>query len=290
MTSRNPGPTNESGELSDEQRAAIFSAANAPKDRGAAFRAGRLPVSSKFVMWAVAAILFLGLGGEVAQHFFGTYGKAPRVTTPTSPVLNLTTTTNPSTPTLISLESYIGLKFIGTAQAPGFTLKTQSNKKWSLASQKGKVVVLAFYNSICNDICPVLGSEIREARHELGPASSKIVFVIVNTDPNKTSVSGESRALLVPGLSKIPSVKFLTGSVAKLDAVWSAYGIRVYVGAKANEVSHNNALYFIGPNGNLEAYAKPFAAESKSGTFSLDASSIHLYAQGIAETADSLVK
>src|ERR1039458_649723 len=215
MTSRNPGPANESGELSNEQRAAIFSAANAPKDRGAAFRAGRLPVSSKFVMWAVAAILFLGLGGEVAQHFFGTYGKAPRVTTPTSPVLNLTTTTNPSTPTLISLESYIGLKFIGTAQAPGFTLKTQSNKKWSLASQKGKVVVLAFYNSICNDICPVLGSEIREASRELGTEGNKVDFVIVNTDPNATKISARSNALTVPGLSDVPSVKLDRKSVVE---------------------------------------------------------------------------
>lgn len=290
MTSRDPGPTNESGELTEEQRAEIFSAANAPTGRPSAIHAGRVTVSRKFVMWAVAAVLFLGLGGQIAQHFFQTYGKAPKATATTLPVLTLTTTTNLSTPTLISLETYIGLKFIGTAQAPTFTLKTQSNKQWSLASERGKVVVLAFYDSICNDICPVLGSEIRQARQDLGPKSSKIVFAIVNTDPNKTSVSRHSKALVVPRLSTTPSVTFLTGSVAKLDSVWTAYGIRVLVGAKANEVSHNNALYFIGPNGNLEAFAKPFAAVSKSGTFSLDPSSERQYALGIAETADSLVK
>lgn len=290
MSRNDPGPFPNSDKLTEEQRAAIFAAASAPKDRMTALRAGRVPVSKKFIMWMVVLILFLGLGGEIGQHFFETYGKVPTVTTPASPILKLTTPTIPSSPTLISLEAFMGLKFIGTAVAPPITLTTQSSKKWSLASQKGKVVVLAFYNSICNDICPVLGSEIREAQHELGLDNANVVFAIVNTDPNQTAISAQSSALRVPGLSNIPSVVFLSGSVSKLDAVWTAYGVKIDVGAKANEVSHNNVLYFIGPNGNLEAYASPFAAESKSGAFSLNPSSAHLYAQGIAETADSLVQ
>jgi hypothetical protein len=55
-------------------------------------------------------------------------------------------------------------------------------------------------------------------------------------------------------------------------------------------VSHNNVLYFIGPNGNLSSYASPFGTESKTGLYSLDGPSLRTYARAIAETADSLVR
>jgi cytochrome oxidase Cu insertion factor (SCO1/SenC/PrrC family) len=290
MTSSSTGSPHESDELSDEQRTEIFAAANAPRDHKGKIRKVRAPIPRKFVVWSVVAIVFLALGGQVAQHFFQSYGKGPKASTTTSPTLTLTPTTIPTSSTLTSLESYIGVKFIGSAKAHTFTLKTQSNKKWSLAVQKGKVVVLTFYNSICNDVCPVLGAEFRQAAMKLGPTNTNVVFAIVNTDPNQRSISPESRALTVPGLSTTPSVVFLTGSVTKLDAVWRAYGIKIVVGAKASQVAHNNALYFIGPSGTLVAYARPFASESKSGVYSLSGSIIHRYAQGIAATADSLVK
>jgi cytochrome oxidase Cu insertion factor (SCO1/SenC/PrrC family) len=290
MTSGSTGSPHESNELSDEQRTEIFAAANAPRVHKGKFRKERAPIPRKFVIWAVVAILFLGLGGQIAGHFFQSYGKTPKVSTTTSPTLTVTPTTNPTATNLTALESYIGVKFIGSAEAHTFTLKTQSHKKWSLADQKGKVVVLTFYNSICNDVCPVLGAELRQAAQQLGPGNTNVVFAVVNTDPKQRSISATSRALSVPGLSTTPSVVLLSGSVTTLDTVWRAYGIRIVVGAESSQVSHNNAIYFIGPKGDLVAYAHPFVHESKLGVYSLSASMIHRYAQGIAATASSLVK
>lgn len=291
MTGANHKRSDASGELTEEQRVSIFAAANAPVARRATLRNRRVEVPPKFVIWTVVALLLLGIGGGVIDHYFGSFGGSAPVTSKVIPKLHVTPTTNPSQGiTLISLETFIGLKFIGSATAPTFTLTSQSNQKWSLVSERGKVVVLTFYNSICNDICPVLGAEIKEAYQQLGLDRSKVIFAIVNTDPNQTSVSPQSRALRLPGLSKIPSVKFLTGDVTKLDNVWTMYGIKINVGAKTNQVTHNNVLYFIGPGGNLVAYATPFAAENKTGGFSLGPSSIHLYARAIAETAVSLVR
>ena len=289
MTTGNEETSRDPSELNEEERASIFAAANAPKDRHGNARARRITVPTKFIVWSIVTVLVLGLGGEVAQHFFETYGKAASPKT-TTPVLKGTPTTNPNLPTLISLQVFIGLKDIGYEEAPLISLHTQSGHKWRLASHKGQVVVLAFYNSICNDICPVLGAEIRIASHEVSAEGKKIHFVIVNTDPNATKISAQSRALTVPGLSDDPSVTFLSGSVDNLNRVWSAYGVRIAVGAKAKEVSHNNVLYFIGPNGNLSSYASPFGTESKTGLYSLDGPSLRTYARAIAETADSLVR
>ena len=277
------------GELSEEERASAFATANAAKARSAAFHRGRAPVPPKFIIWTVVAVVLLGLGGEVGQHFFETIGKAPTVTIPTSPPVKGTPAATPKSPSLIALQVYMGLKEIGTEVAPPFTLKTPSGSDWSLKNQRGKVVVLAFFNSICNDICPVLGEEIRDASRELGVERSKVEFAIVNTDPNHLKISPRSDALTVPGLSGDPAVTLLSGTIATLNPVWSAYGIRILVGATATEVSHNNVLYFVAPNGDLSAYAAPFGTESKTGRYSLAASSLHLYARAIAETADSLV-
>lgn len=290
MPSGSTGYPQESDTLSADQRTEIFAAANAPRDRQGRVRAPRAPIPKKFVVGAVVAVLLLGVGGQIAGHYFQSFGKVPKTTPTTAPNLTLTPTTIPSSTTLSSLETYIGLKFIGSAKAHTFTLKTQTKKNWSLNRQKGKVVVLAFYNSICNDICPVLGAEIRQATRELGTHRNRVVFAIVNTDPRARTISPVSPALSIPGLLATPSVVFLSGNVTALDSVWRAYGIRVIVGAKANEVSHNNALYFIGPKGNLAAYTDPFAAVSKSGVFSLSAPVAHRYAQGVAATAISLVK
>ena len=76
MSTGNGETSRESGELNDEERASIFAAANAPKERLGAMRSGRVTVPTKFIAWTIAAVLVLGLGGEVAQHFFETYGKA----------------------------------------------------------------------------------------------------------------------------------------------------------------------------------------------------------------------
>jgi protein SCO1 len=287
MTNGNEDTSRDPNELSDEERASIFAAANARHDEHGAVRR-RVMVPPKFVAWTLVAVLVLGLGGVIAQHFFQTYGKASPP--PTTLPLTGTPTTNPNLPTLISLQVFMGLKDIGYEVAPTFTLHTQRGHRWRLSSHKGRVVVLAFYNSICNDICPVLGAEIRLASHELGVQGRSVKFVIVNTDPRATKISEASLALTVPGLSDVSNVTLLSGTVATLDRVWSAYGVRIKVGAKANQVTHNNVLYFVGPNGNLVSYSKPFGTESPTGRYSLDRSSLRTYARAIAETADSLVR
>jgi cytochrome oxidase Cu insertion factor (SCO1/SenC/PrrC family) len=290
MTTESTETSDDGSHLSEEERASVFAAANASRNRSVALRTRQVPVPRKFIIWSIVAVVTLGLGGEAAQHFFETYGKAPKVSVAASPTFKGTPSSNAHTPALISLQVFMGLKDIGTAVAPTFSLTNQSGDRWSLKAAKGKVVVLAFYNSICNDICPVLGAEIKKASTELGADAPKIEFVIVNTDPNHTHISLDSPALLVPGLSNMPTLELLSGKVSTLNGVWSSYGVRVLVGAKRDEVSHNNVLYFISQTGNLDAYASPFGTESKSGLYSLGASSLNLYARAIAETADSLVQ
>jgi cytochrome oxidase Cu insertion factor (SCO1/SenC/PrrC family) len=287
MTSENEGPRVASEGLSVQERSAAFTREGLPVDRAAAFRAGRTPIPPKFIAWMLVGFVVLGLGGAIVEHYFGNFGTAPtmslRKPSTTTPIL-------PATQPPVTLSEFIGLKQIGPVRALPFTLRDQSGQSWSVTGAKGKVIVLAFYNSVCNDICPVLGSEIRQSITLLGPESSNVEFVIVNTDPRKIALNDRPRALTVPKLINAPSVYFLTGPLRTLDAVWTHYGITVKVGAKANDVEHNNLIYFIDPEGRIESLAAPFGKVSGTGAFRLDATDTHRFAEGIAQTASSLVK
>jgi len=257
-----------------------------PVDRAAALRAGRTPISPKFILWAIAAFAVLGLGGEALQHFDGNLGLP---TTATIPITS-TTTIPTSTSGSLSMSAFLGLRQIDNAAAPGFSLQDQHGRTWTLSSAKGKVVVLAFYDANCNDICPVLGAEIKEANGMLGTNASNVDFVIVNTNPNDLKVTSSPPALRVPGLTKDSNVRFVTGPLSVMNTIWTGYGISIRVGAHPNDETHNNLLYFIDPTGQLRVQVDPFATENAFGVVSLNATEIHRFARGISDVADSLVK
>src|SRR5487761_2612308 len=219
-------------------------------ERAAALTAGRAPIPTKFIAWTVAALLALGLGGTLVEHFFGNVGLPSR---------------------------------------QGSHGPTTTGAAWSLRGARGRVVVLGFYGATCHDICPVLGDEIKQARALLGTNATQVEFVIVNTDPHALARDATPAALTVPGLAGLTGVHFLNGTLNELNAVWSAYGVQVRVGAKASQVVHNDVMFFITPRGHLVAQVTPFANETHSGRYLLDAGERHRFARGIAQTAASLV-
>src|ERR1017187_433396 len=257
-------------------------------DRAAALRAGRTPISPKFILWIIVAFAGYGLGGDSLQHFEGNLGLPPTATIP----FKSSTTTTPIVghSSGSSLSAFLGLRDIGTIQAPSFSLRDQMDQKWSLSSAEGKVVVLAFYNMDCNDICPVVGAEIKQAQQLLGARASKVDFTIVNTDPKHLNVSATPLALSLPGLLGSPEIHFLTGPLSPLNNVWTHYGIAIKVGLNSNDVTHNNLMYFISPSGKLSAQVDPFANVNSVGTVTLDAKEVHRFALGISRVADSLIK
>ena len=273
--------------LSEEERAAMFRS-SAPIDRNARRRGGKSSIPPKAVAWLLVIFAVLGLGGEAGEHYFGNFGVTSATTTkflPSNANLAPVRSVNEMTE-----DSFIGLKEISNAVAPSFTLVTQNDRKWNLSRVGHKVVVLFFENTTCNDICPVLGAEMKEARAQLGSNARSIVFAIVNTDPRNIAVNPHPLALELPHLEGTPNVVFLTGSLHRLNSVWVKYGIRIKVGSAPSEVSHNNEIYFIGAKHRLEALATPFAKVSNKNAFSLSATYIARYAKGIAETAISLVE
>ncbi|MGH3733252.1 MAG: SCO family protein [Acidimicrobiales bacterium] len=280
-------PLPESDQIED-QRAAEFLAASRLQFDLPAFEK-RSPLARNAIFVAVVTLLVLGLVGGFAESFVsdGSISKNFAATPTTATSLPVLATGRSASAR--SLFTYMGLKKIGATAARNFTLTDQHNRVWSLKANRGKVVVITFYNENCQDICPVLGTEIKQANSILGAEASHVTFAIVNTDPEETASLADPPALSIPSLETVKSVYFLNGPLTSLNRVWSSYGVTVGVRSRLN-ISHNNVMFFITRQGRLAELAIPFGNESRKGRFRLGGSDIHRFAQGIALMVGTLIK
>jgi cytochrome oxidase Cu insertion factor (SCO1/SenC/PrrC family) len=286
--------TERQGSLSAADRAAAFATGKAPIDRSAALRAGSAPVPAKFIRWIIVGFAILGVGGLLAEHFVGNAG----VGSPATPPTTLAGTGSAAPPPPIppgappigaTVDAYIGLSRLAGNQAPALALHDQTGAPWTLARARGKVVVLTFFNSECDDICPVLAGEISQTQRLLGARSAGTEFVIVSADPRHTSLTPVPPALVQTGLSNLSNVVFLNGPLSDLNRIWSSYGVTVTVEKSTQVVTHTDVMYFIGPTGKMKLRATPFANEDQLGVYSLAPDGIRRFAQGIADSAAGLL-
>lgn len=239
--------------------------------RAAALRAGRTPVPRRFVFLVAAAFIVLGGGGVLLERAFGSTG------TPAPPTTTAPREISPPSPAAI-----LGARTLSGAPAPAISLLDQSGRAWTLRAHRGRTTLVAFVNASCNDICPVLGAELRQVRADLGSRAPDIV--IVNTDPRATTVTRRPPALVVPHLLT-RRVWFLTGSLRALTAVWAAYGVQVRLTSATAIAVHNDVIYLIDARNRLRDAVTPFANETRTGHFWLDATTQRTFATALASLA-----
>ena len=122
--------------------------------------------------------------------------------------------------------------------APNFTLTSQDGRQVSLASLRGKVVLLTFLDPVCTTDCPIIAQEMRAADTMLGGKAANTELVAVVANPTYTSTAFTQAFTRQEGLDQVPNWLYLTGSLSQLQAVWQHYGIR---GRKPPGRSHDRA-------------------------------------------------
>jgi len=116
--------------------------------------------------------------------------------------------------------------FDGALRPPGippqdFTLRDQDGRRVRLSDDRGRVVVLTFLYSTCQDTCPVTAQQIRGALDQLG---HDVPTLAVSVDPAGDTRAHAKRFLLEQKLTG--RMRFLLGTRAELQPVWKAYGIQ----------------------------------------------------------------
>lgn len=133
--------------------------------------------------------------------------------------------------------------------APELSLDASSGGKLSLASYRGKLVLLGFGFTSCPEVCPTTLATLAQARKRLGEQGELVQVVYVTVDPERDSADrmraylGGFDASFVGG----------TGTPAQLEAVYKNYGVtaqRKPIG-DSYTVAHSSSVYLIDQKGLL---------------------------------------
>lgn len=110
--------------------------------------------------------------------------------------------------------------------APDFQLVSQSGQPVSLASLRGKTVLLTFIDPVCTTDCPV-AQELRQASSLLGGSGQHVELVAIAANPIHFSTAFTQSLDQQEGLTDVPNWLFLTGTLTQLQEVWGKYRMRV---------------------------------------------------------------
>jgi cytochrome oxidase Cu insertion factor (SCO1/SenC/PrrC family) len=203
---------------------------------GAHPRAGRVPVLLRaFAGAPVRVVAGVGALGVILV------GAAPMA------VASVNRTADP-----IVAEALAGTSGQVDTPAPGFTLTSQDGRQVSLASLRGKVVLLTFLDPVCTTDCPLIAKEMLLADTLLGGKAGNTELVAVVANPTYTSTAYTRTFTSQEGLGQTPNWLFLTGSLSQLTDVWHHYGIEVEDLPAGAMTAHNDLAFVISANGTVQ--------------------------------------
>lgn len=167
----------------------------------------------------------LGIGGVMA------FAMHPRAST-TAAQVNITPSTN-----------VIGAPLTRQTTPPLTGLVDQNGTPISLADEKGHVVLVAFMDPLCVNLCPILGRDIVAVEQAL-PKTIKPVLLIVSVMPDRTATDVKTFIKTNLTAQWDPGWHWLLGPDAALKITWLQWG-------EPLEVPKTNYLDVIDPQGYL---------------------------------------
>ncbi len=153
--------------------------------------------------------------------------------------------------------------------ADGFTLTDQNGRTVTLASLRGKVVLMTFLDPVCTTDCPLIGQEFKEAGVLLGSKDSDVDLVAIVANPTYRSTEFTRAFDRQDGLDSVPNWLYLTGSVSQLAQVWRDYGVSVQDLPAGAMAAHNDLAIVIDRSGNIR---EELGADPGPGTSSTQSS------------------
>jgi cytochrome oxidase Cu insertion factor (SCO1/SenC/PrrC family) len=145
----------------------------------------------------------------------------------------------------------------GAKPAPPITtLRDQSGRLFSLASLRGRTVIVSFFDSHCTQACPLEGRALAASERAL-PRAERPALVVVSVNPSDTPASTRA-AMHKWGLAGLTTWHWLRGGKTQLAPVWHAY--HVFVAPERGDIVHTEALYLLDRRlDERSAYLYPFA-------------------------------
>ena len=131
---------------------------------------------------------------------------------------------------------------------PDVSLIDQSGSSVSLASLRGKPVLVDFIYTSCASTCPMLTAKMTAVAHALGPAlGADVRIVSITLDPEHDSAAELAKYAKGHDASENGWL-FLTGPPAKVDEVLALFKLR-RMREGDGSITHSVSAFLLGPDG-----------------------------------------
>ncbi len=135
--------------------------------------------------------------------------------------------------------------------APAFTLTSQDGRQVTLASLRGKAVLLTFLDPVCVSDCPLIAQEVRQAGQLLGADARHVELVAIVINPLYYSVAYTRAFDRQENLGTVPNWLYLTGSPGQLENVWRGYGVTAEVSTGGAMIAHDDIAFILDRSGHI---------------------------------------
>jgi protein SCO1 len=130
--------------------------------------------------------------------------------------------------------------------APNFALQDQAGKTVTMAAQRGHWTVVTFLYTHCPDVCPLIAASLNGALKDPAGGAARLHVLAVSVDPARDTLAAVRTYAVQHRLA--PAFRFLIGTQAQLERVWSAYHVAALPGPKGT-VTHSTFSMLIDPQG-----------------------------------------
>src|ERR1019366_4496153 len=130
-------------------------------------------------------------------------------------------------------------------RAPAFQLTDQHGQQVSLASLRGKVVLLTFLDPVCTSDCPLIAQEFRQADQLLGASARHVELVAVVANPIYRQLAFTQAFDRQENLTSLPNWRYLTGTLPQLKKVWQQYSVAADITPAGGVIGHSDVAYVI---------------------------------------------
>jgi protein SCO1/2 len=146
---------------------------------------------------------------------------------------------------------------------PAVTLVDQHGRDVTLASLKGRPVLIDFIYTTCPGPCPLMTARMAAVAKLLGPKlGSQVTFVSITIDPEHDRPAELEKYASAHGADAAGWL-FVTGTPAQIDQVLALYHLQRMRNSDGT-VNHSAASFLLGPDGHQVRQYQPLEVKAST--------------------------